>query len=62
MEIAGWLWSISGVFIVLSLYFTLSFIEGLKKSEERVTKQSKAAAIICLGLALFIPAITSLVM
>lgn len=57
MEIA--LWGISGVFIVLTLYFTLSFIEGLKKSEERVTKQSKAAAIICLGLALLIPMIAS---
>lgn len=60
MEIA--LWGISSVFIVLSLYFTLSFIEGLKKSEERVTKQSKAAAIICLGLALFIPILASFVM
>lgn len=55
MEIDGWLGLISIVFIILCFYFTLSFIENLHKDDERITKQSKRAAIICLGSALLIP-------
>ena len=54
MELAGWLNILSIVFIILCFYFTLSFIENLHKGDERITKQSKMAAIICLGLALLI--------
>ena len=54
MELYSWLGVFSIVFIILSFYFTLSFIENLHLNDKRITKQSKRAAIICLGLALFI--------
>jgi hypothetical protein len=55
METASWLGIISIVFIIFCFYFTLSFIENLHKGDERITRQSKLAAIICLGFALLIP-------
>ena len=61
MEIASWLSLISIVFIILCFYFTLSFIENLHKDDERITKQSKTAAIICLGSALLIPVLFNLI-
>ena len=61
MEISNWLSVISIVFIILSFYFTLSFIENLHKDDERITRQSKTAAIICLGLALLIPVLFNLI-
>ncbi len=63
MEIASWLGIISIVFIILCFYFTLSFIENLHKDkdDERITKQSKTAAIICLGSALLIPVLFNLI-
>ncbi|WP_082232787.1 hypothetical protein [Halobacillus massiliensis] len=47
-------------FVILCFYFTLTFIENVhNRGEERITKQSKAAAIICLVIALFIPIIAA---
>lgn len=57
MEIASWMGVISIAFIIFCFYFTLSFIENLHKGDERITRQSKIAAIICLGLGLLIPII-----
>lgn len=61
LEIANWLGIISFVFIMFCFYFTLLFIENLHKGDERITKQSKLAAIICLGLAFFIPVLYVLI-
>jgi hypothetical protein len=40
--------------IVLCFYFTLTFFESLRKGDERIIKQSKFAAIICMAIALII--------
>ncbi|PFG14503.1 hypothetical protein ATG70_2735 [Bacillus sp. es.036] len=40
--------------IVLCYYFTLTFFESLRKGDERIIKQSKFAAIICMAIALVI--------
>ncbi|GAB4073164.1 hypothetical protein GCM10028778_07550 [Barrientosiimonas marina] len=57
MSVVGWIAIISVLLTISSFYFTLSFIESLHKKDERITKQSKAAAIICLGIALILPVI-----
>ncbi|WP_200411908.1 hypothetical protein [Virgibacillus salexigens] len=56
----GWIEVISVLLITFSLYFALSFIESLHKNDERVTKQSKFGAIICLGIALLLPVMFNL--
>ncbi len=40
------------LFIVLCFYFTFIFFEALRKGDERIIKQSKFAAIICMAIAL----------
>lgn len=55
IEIAGWVGIITILFIILCFTFTLSFIENVQKEDERITKQSKTAAIICLSVALLTP-------
>ncbi|MCA1057641.1 hypothetical protein LCL96_01760 [Rossellomorea aquimaris] len=40
--------------IILCFFFTLSFIENLLEGDKRVAIQSRIAAIVCLGLSLFI--------
>ncbi|WP_050182290.1 hypothetical protein [Domibacillus robiginosus] len=40
--------------IVLCCYFTLTFFEYLRKDDERIIKQSKIGAVICIALALII--------
>ncbi|MFD2043016.1 hypothetical protein ACFSTA_01700 [Ornithinibacillus salinisoli] len=61
LETAVWVGSISILLIIFCFYFTLTFIEKLHEGDTRITKQSKLAAIICLGLALFIPFLYSLI-
>jgi hypothetical protein len=39
------------------VYFVLSFMESLHNNDKRITKQTKSAAIICLGVALLLPVI-----
>lgn len=48
------------LFLILSFYFQLSFMENLHNGEARIAKQSKytavacqAIALICLGILLF---------
>jgi hypothetical protein len=55
IETVSWVGIISMILIIFSFYFTLTFIENLHKGDERTTKQSKLAAIICFALAFFIP-------
>ncbi|GAA0440717.1 hypothetical protein GCM10008983_17190 [Lentibacillus halophilus] len=59
MSVMGWIAIISVLLTISSFYFALSFIESLHKNDERITKQSKTAAIICLGIALILPVIFS---
>lgn len=54
LEIVSWVGIVSIVLIIFCFHFTLTFIENVHKGDERITKQSKLAAIIFLGLALFI--------
>jgi cell division protein FtsW (lipid II flippase) len=56
IESMGWMGILSVVFLIFCFYFTLTFIENIKKDDERVAKQSKLAAILCLAVALLIPA------
>lgn len=42
------------LFIVLCFYFALTFFKSLRNGDERITKQSKFAAIISMAIALII--------
>ncbi|MBS4175555.1 hypothetical protein KHA87_20065 [Bacillus sp. FJAT-49736] len=55
MGTGNWLGILSTIFIVLSFYFGLSFFQYLKLGDERLIKQSKIAAVICLAFGLLIP-------
>ena len=46
---------------ILCFYFTLSFFENLKKGNERLIRQSKFAAVVCMALAILAPVVLSLV-
>ncbi|PZX07404.1 hypothetical protein C7437_101517 [Psychrobacillus insolitus] len=61
LETVGWAGIISILLIIFSFYFTLTFFENLHKGNERITKQSKLTAIVCLGLALLIPVLYSFI-
>lgn len=56
----GWTGIASALLFVASFYFTLTFFEHLKSEDGRLRKQSKLAAVICLALALLLPAIYQL--
>lgn len=49
---------VSTVLIVLCFYFTLTFFQHLKLGDERLTKQSKLAAIVCLAASLLLPVLS----
>lgn len=57
-----WVGTLSTLLIILCFYFTLTFFENLRKDDERITKQSKLAATICIALALIIPSIYNLLL
>lgn len=50
-----WFKIIPVLLAVLGFYFTLTFLEHLKSEEQRIVRQSKLAAVICIALALIIP-------
>ena len=50
----------SPIMIILCFYFTLHFFHQLKSGDERTIKHSKLAAVICLAIALLVPAIYNL--
>lgn len=54
---ANWLNILSAVLVVSCLYFTLTFFQHLKTEDQRLAQQSKIAAVVCLAIALLIPAI-----
>ncbi|MFD1032646.1 hypothetical protein [Metaplanococcus flavidus] len=47
---------LSTLLIIVSIYFTFTFFEHLKSGDDRLRKQSKTAALICIAIALLIPA------
>ena len=61
LDIPSWVGIVSIVFHILTLYFVLSFIENLHKDDERIAKQSKIVAMICLIIALLFPALYSFI-
>lgn len=56
----SWMGIVSALLFVASFYFTLTFFEQLKSEDGRVRKQSKIAAVICLTVALLLPAVYQL--
>ncbi|KYG60143.1 hypothetical protein [Planococcus maritimus] len=63
MEMFGlgsWTGVVSAFLLVASFYFTLTFFEQLKSQDARLTKQAKIAAVICLVIALLLPAVYQL--
>ncbi len=56
----SWVGIVSALLFVASFYFTLTFFEQLKSEDGRVRKQSKIAAVICLTVALLLPAVYQL--
>lgn len=59
MGAGNWIGILTTILIVLCFYFTLTFFQYLKSGDERLVKQSKLAAVICLALGLLIPALYS---
>ncbi|WP_100404087.1 hypothetical protein [Bacillus sp. FJAT-42315] len=57
---ANWIGILSTTFTILCFYFSLTFFQHLKSDNERMINQSKLAAVICLALALLVPAIYNL--
>lgn len=58
----SWIGLLTPILMIACFYFTLTFFESLRKEDERVKKQSKLAATICLALALLIPAVYNIYM
>lgn len=56
----NWLGIVSTILFIISIYFTFTFFEYLKTEDHRLRKQSKIAAVICISLALMIPAVYNL--
>lgn len=56
----NWLGILSTILLIVSIYFTFTFFEHLKSGENRLRKQSKIAALICIAGALMIPAFYNL--
>jgi hypothetical protein len=52
-----WIGIISIILFILCFYFTLTFFQYLHKEDERITRQSKIAATLCIALALIIPVV-----
>lgn len=51
----NWAGLICAILVIFCFYFTLTFFEYLRKGDERLIKQSKISAVICLALAVAIP-------
>ncbi|WP_419959614.1 hypothetical protein [Psychrobacillus sp. BM2] len=60
MGTGNWAGIISTVLIILCFYFTLTFFQYLKQGDDRLTRQSKFGAVICLAASLLIPTLYNL--
>lgn len=56
-----WLGLVSPVFLVITLYFTLTFFQQMKAGNQTAMVQSKLFAVICLAIALIVPVIFNIV-
>ena len=54
--VGNWIGIFSTVLLIICFYFTLTFFQNVKSGDERLMKQAKLAAVICLALALLFPA------
>ncbi|WP_203333600.1 hypothetical protein [Planococcus beigongshangi] len=52
----SWIGILSIILLICGIYFTFTFFEYLKDGEQRLRKQAKFAAIICIAAALLVPA------
>lgn len=59
MGTGNWIGMVATILIIIGFYFTLTFFQHLKSNDERLAKQSKLAAVICLALGLLMPALYS---
>lgn len=57
IEPRSWIGLLSIALLITSIYFTFNFFEYLKNREDRLRKQAKLAALICISTALLIPAV-----
>jgi len=55
MPTDAWVAILTSLLIICGLYFIPIFIESLHEKDKRVRKQSKAASVICLRIALLLP-------
>ncbi|ALS76340.1 hypothetical protein AUC31_14550 [Planococcus rifietoensis] len=55
LETQRWLEILSVVLLIIGFYFTFNFFEYLKSDEDRLRKQAKIAALICIAGAFLIP-------
>ena len=53
---ANWINILVMIFLVLCFYFTLMYFQYLKEDDDRLIKQSRLVAVICLAIALLVPA------
>ena len=53
---ANWINILAMVFIVVCFYCTLMYFQYLKENDDRLIKQSRLVAVICLAIALLVPA------
>jgi len=53
---ANWINILTMIFLVLCFYFTLMYFQYLKENDDRLIKQSRLVAVICLAIALLVPA------
>ena len=53
---ANWINILVMIFLVLCFYFTLMYFQYLKENDDRLIKQSRLVAVICLAIALLVPA------
>lgn len=49
LNTGNWLGLLTPILMIACFYFTLTFFDALRKGDERVTKQSKLAATICIA-------------
>ena len=53
---ANWINILVIVFLVACFYCTLTYFQYLKEDDDRLIKQSRLVAVICLAIALLVPA------
>ena len=53
---ANWMNIVAMIFLVLCFYFTLMYFQYLREADERLIKQTRLVAVICLAIALLAPA------